>query len=353
MSKAILITGGAGFIGSHTCLLLLEKGYEIFVLDSLENSSSKSLKNVLLILEKKNINFKERLYFVKGDLRKQSDIKKVFEMSLKYKKFIEGVIHFAGLKSINESNLNPLRYWEFNVLTTINLLKVMKDFDCKNLVFSSSATIYNSESDQLISENRPLDPKNPYAKTKLTIEKILDDLYQCSPNEWRICSLRYFNPIGAHSSGLIGEDPKGRPNNLYPQITKVAIGSQKNIRIFGNDWPTKDGTGMRDYIHVMDLAEGHLLALEYLFRKDPQILKLNLGTGKGTTVFELIKKFENINKVKIPFVIVDRRKGDYGIVVSDNSLAKSLLNWTPKRDIEEMCRDGWKWQIKNPKGFFS
>tara|TARA_A100001035_G_C27666647_1_gene446353 strand:- start:215 stop:910 length:696 start_codon:yes stop_codon:yes gene_type:complete len=228
----------------------------------------------------------------------------------------------------------------------------MKEYDCKNLVFSSSATIYNSEGDQLIPENRLLEPKNPYANTKLTIEKILDDLYQSNDTKWKICCLRYFNPIGAHPSGLIGEDPKGRPNNLFPQITKVAIGALENIRIFGNDWPTPDGTGIRDYIHVMDLAEGHLLALEYLFRKEPQILKLNLGTGKGTTVIELIKRFENINKVKIPFIFVDKRKGDYGIVVADNSLAKSVLNWSPKRNIEEMCRDGWKWQEKNPRGFF-
>ncbi len=349
--KSILVTGGAGFIGSHTCLLLLEKGYEIFVIDSFINSSPISLDKVSLFLIKKEKFLRERLHLLKGDLKKQSDIERIFQMSHKLDKSIDAVIHFAGLKSVSDSILDPISYWENNVLGTINLLRIMERFNCTNIVFSSSATVYKSNSDKLLNENDICKPLNPYGHTKLTIEGILRNLYDSNPSRWKIASLRYFNPVGAHESGLIGEDPSGKPNNIYPQITKVAIGEIDEIKIFGSDWPTTDGTGVRDYIHVMDLAEGHLSALNYLLKEKPQILTINLGTGRGTSVLELIKTFENINEIKIPYRFAKRRLGDYAFVVADNSLAKSILNWEPKRSLEEICVNGWNWQKKNPNGY--
>ena len=349
--KSILVTGGAGFIGSHSCLLLLEKGYEIFVIDSFINSSPKSLEKVLLFLTKKDKFLRERLHLLKGDLKKQSDIERIFQMSHKLDKNIDAVIHFAGLKSVSDSILDPISYWENNVLGTINLLRTMERFNCTNIVFSSSATVYQSNSDKLLNENDICKPLNPYGHTKLTIEGILRNLYDSNPSRWKIASLRYFNPVGAHESGLIGEDPSGKPNNIYPQITKVAIGEIDEIKIFGSDWPTNDGTGVRDYIHVMDLSEGHLSVLNYLLKEKPQILTINLGSGRGTSVLELIKTFENINEIKIPYRFVKRRLGDNAFVVADNSLAKSILNWEPKRSLEEICVNGWNWQKKNPNGY--
>ncbi len=345
--KTILVTGGTGFIGSHTSLLLLEKGYEIFIIDSFENSSPKSLDKVLLILKKINIFAKDRIHLFECDLRIKDDIEKVFKKSLEIKKPIESVIHFAGLKSVSESNQSPLDYWENNVNGTINLLKVMKKYNCKNIVFSSSATVYLPEKELLIKETHDLGPVNPYGNTKLAIEKILNDLFKSEPSAWRIICLRYFNPIGADPSGLLGEDPMGKINNIYPQLVRVGLGELKEIKIFGNDWPTSDGTGIRDYIHIVDLANGHLSALNYIIKKSPQFLIINLGTGKGTSVLELIKTFEKVNKVKIPYRFVERREGDHCEVVADNSLAKSLLNWRPTLNLEDMCRDGWKYQLKN------
>ena len=349
--KSILVTGGSGFIGSHTTLVLLEKGFEIFVIDSFVNSSPKSIEKVSLILNKKDRALKERLHLFKGDLKNQSDIESVFKISQKLGKRIDAVIHFAGLKSVSDSILNPISYWENNVLGTINLLKIMEKYNCRNIVFSSSATVYKANSEKLLNENDITNPINPYGHTKLTIEGILSDLYASNPFQWKIASLRYFNPVGAHESGLIGEDPSGKPNNIYPRITKVAIGEIDEIKIFGSDWPTNDGTGVRDYIHVMDLAEGHLSALNYLFNEKPQILTINLGTGKGTSVLELIKTFENVNNVKIPYSFANRRSGDNAFVVADNSLAKNLLNWSPIRNIEQICMSGWSWQQMNPNGY--
>ncbi len=349
--KSILVTGGAGFIGSHTCLLLIERGYDIFVLDSYINSSRESLDKVLLILRDKGINTENKLHLFEGDIKNPHDIERVFINSSKLNKVIESVIHFAGLKSVSESVLNPLNYWQNNVTGTINLLKIMDKYNCRNIVFSSSATVYKAKSEKLLNENDFCKPVNPYGDTKLTIEIILKNLYDSDPSQWRIASLRYFNPVGAHESSYIGEDPNGRPNNIYPQITKVAIGKQDQIQIFGSDWPTRDGTGVRDYIHVMDLAEGHLSALNYLTNEKPQNLIINLGTGKGTSVLELIKIFQKVNNVKIPFSFVDRRSGDNAFVVADNSLAKQILNWEPKRNIEDICKNGWDWQIKNPNGY--
>jgi len=346
-----LITGGAGFIGSHTCLYLLEKGHTIFILDSCLNSSEKSIDQISLICKEKGKDIKDKIFFVRGDLKNKSDIEKVFIKSLEISKNIEAVIHFAGLKSVSESVLDPFSYWENNVEGTINLLKIMDKYKCYNIVFSSSATVYKSKPGELLNEKDFCLPANPYGNTKLTIEKILNDLFNSNPLNWRIASLRYFNPVGAHESGLIGEDPLRRPNNLFPQITQVAIGKINEIKIFGSDWPTKDGTGIRDYIHVMDLAEGHSLTLDYLMNNEPQIIILNLGTGNGTSVLELIKTFEKINNVDIPFSFYDRRLGDNAFVVADNSLSKSILNWKPKKNIEDICIDGWRWQLKNPNGY--
>ena len=350
--KSIFITGGTGFIGSHTCLLLLEKGHVLFILDSFVNSSEKSIERVKLILKKKGIDSEGKIYLVKGDIKNSCDIESVFQLSLTLKKSIKSVIHFAGLKSVSDSVINPLSYWGNNITGTINLLKMMEKYNCKNIVFSSSATVYKSQSQKLICENDICAPANPYGNTKFAIEKILKDVYISHHQpQWKIALLRYFNPVGAHESGLIGEDPLDNPNNIYPRITQVAIGKLKEIKIFGSDWPTPDGTGIRDYIHVVDLAEGHLLALDYLLKGKPQILTLNLGTGKGTSVLELIRTFEKVNNVEIPFTFDERRSGDNASVVADNSLAMSTLKWVPKKTMEDICRDGWRWQINNPNGY--
>ena len=351
LMKSIFVTGGAGFIGSHTCLLLLEKGYKIYILDSFVNSSKKSLERIILILESKGINTKGRIFFINGDIKNTNDIEKVFQLSIQCKSKIEFVMHFAGLKSVFDSVINPLDYWDNNVNGTIKLLKIMEKYDCTNIVFSSSATVYKAKTNSQLIETDICEPVNPYGNTKLIIEKLLKDTYSSNPNKWRIASLRYFNPVGAHQSGLIGEDPLDKPNNIYPRITRVAIGRLDSIKIFGSDWPTKDGTCIRDYIHVMDVAEGHLLALNYLFNEDPQFITLNLGTGIGISVLEFIRVFEKVNNVKIPFIFDKRRLGDNAIVVADNSLSKRILNWIPKRNIEDICRDGWNWQLKNPNGF--
>ncbi len=349
--NSILVTGGAGFVGSHTCLLLLEKGYVVFILDSFVNSSPEAIHKISLILKEKNIDIKEKFFLIKGDINNRSDIERVFKVSLKLSKKIEAVIHFAGLKSVFDSVLNPILYWENNVIGTINLLKIMEKYNCKNIVFSSSATVYKTQLNKILNEKDICEPINPYGNTKLSIEKILNDIFCSQPLDWRIACLRYFNPVGAHESGLIGENPLGKPQNLYPLITKVGIGKLKKLKIYGSDWPTPDGTAIRDYVHVIDIADGHLLTLDYLLKDKPQILTLNLGTGKGISVLEFIKIFERVNNVEIPFKFVNRRRGDNAFVVADNSLAKSILNWAPKKNIVDICRDGWKWQLKNPDGF--
>ncbi len=346
----ILITGASGFIGSHICLILLEKGFNICAFDSFINSSPKALENVLAILKENRINAESQMQIVEGDLTNKEDIDKTFERFLKLNKPIKGVIHLAGLKSVHESVIDPLSYWENNVVGSINLFQVMKKYKCKTIVFSSSATVYET-TQKKIKEDQKLKAINPYGNSKLAIERILNDIYLSDSLNWRIACLRYFNPIGAHSSGLIGEDPKSKVNNIYPKITKVALGDIDEISIFGSDWPTKDGTGVRDYIHVMDLAEGHLSALNYLINQKTQLLNLNLGTALGTSVLELIHTFQKVNNVNVPYSFKDRRSGDNAIVIADNSLAKSILNWEPKRNLEDMCRDGWKWQLKNPTGF--
>ena len=349
--KTILVTGGAGFIGSHTCLVLLDRGYEVYVIDSFENSSEISLQRVKLIMNSEKKNIDENLHLFKGDIRKTDDLRKLFTKLNHKGKSFSAVIHFAGLKSVRDSVLNPIRYWDFNVKGTINLVHIMNEFKCRTIVFSSSASVYGNSNKSFLKEDDPIKPVNPYAMTKSTVENFLNNLSSISNENWRIANLRYFNPIGSHHSGLIGEDPNDIPNNIFPIITKVASGKLKLLEVYGNDWPTEDGFGVRDYIHIMDLAEGHINTLEYLFENQAQIINLNIGTGKGISVMELIEKFQNTNKVNVPYVIAARREGDVARLVADNTKTKKLLNWEPKRNIEDMCIDGWNWRKLNPNGY--
>ena len=348
--STILVTGGTGFIGSHTCLLLLKKGYKIVVLDSLVNSSEKSLERVSKIVFNKEKS--DRINFIKGDIRDEDLLDNIFkEAKLNHNNF-SGVIHFAGLKSVEESVKNPLDYWDANVNGSICLFKAMDKYNCRTIVFSSSATIYHkTENNKTLRENSEINPTNTYGETKLAIEKILFNLFSGSSHSWRIVNLRYFNPIGAHCSGLIGENPLGVPNNIFPYITKVALKKLDHLKVFGNDWDTYDKTGVRDYIHIMDLAEGHIAALRYLLKLKKHYISLNLGTSKGTSVLDLIKTFKKVNQVELPFEITGRRDGDIGYVVADNSYAKSILNWEPLYNLDDMCRDGWNWQKQNPRGY--
>lgn len=347
--KRVLVTGGSGFIGSHTCLTLIEKGYEVIVIDSLINSSLNSLEKVSEIAKLEDKLKSEKLFFVKGDLRNEDLLQRIFTLAENAGRPINGVIHFAGLKSVNESIKFPLKYWDVNVNGTINLLNVMNKNNCRKIVFSSSATIYAKTSDSIIDEQSKINPSNPYGSTKIVIEKLLNDLFQSMPNEWRIINLRYFNPIGAHPSGLIGESPVGIPSNIFPSITQVGAGKFEYLKIYGNDWPTIDGTCIRDFIHIMDLADGHISALEFLGNNQAQIRSFNIGTGIGTSVLQLIKIFQEVNNIKIPYKFMNRRKGDISSVIADNSLAVKTLDWNPKRNLEEMCRDGWRWQLNNQK----
>ena len=327
---SILITGGAGYIGSHTAVELLEKGYEIVIVDNLINSNEESLNRVKKITGR---DFK----FYKADLCDKEAVRKIFKENN-----IDSVIHFAALKAVGESVSIPLRYYNNNLMSTLNLCEVMNEFNVKKLVFSSSATVYGNPSTVPITEDFPLSATNPYGRTKLMIEDILRDLY-ISDNNWNIILLRYFNPIGAHKSGLIGEDPKGIPNNLVPYIAQVACGKLAYLNIFGNDYPTKDGTGVRDYIHVVDLADGHIKALEKL-NSNPGIQAYNLGTGNGYTVLEVVKAYSKACGKKIPYKIVDKRPGDVASCYADTLKANKELGFTAKRTIEDMCADSWNWQ---------
>ena len=349
--KSILITGGTGFIGSHTCLNLLESGFRVIIFDSFVNSSYLVYERLKTFFKEKFNNIDDILILKKGDIRDEDSIIEVFKLAKSRSFSIDAVIHFAGLKAVKESVQNPLMYWDVNVNGSISLLKVMQKYNCKTLVFSSSATIYGEGSPYPLPESTRIKPKNPYGNTKASVEMILENIFMSSQDSWKIASLRYFNPIGAHDSGILGEDPTDTPNNIFPFICKVAIGEFKELKIFGNDWPTKDGTGVRDYIHVMDLADAHKSALNFLLKGKPQYVKVNIGTGKGVSVLELLKTFEKVNNCKIPYVFVDRREGDAPYVVAKNDLAMSLLNWNPQKSFEEMCIDGFRWQISNPKGY--
>lgn len=338
----ILVTGGAGYIGSHTLIELHKAGYDFVVYDNLSNSSKESIKRVEKIIDK-NIIFEE------GDIR---DIKKLDEVFKKYS--IQSVIHFAGLKAVGESVEKPLEYYDNNIVGTLKLLEVMKKNNCKKIVFSSSATVYGNPQQMPIKENFPIGgTTNPYGTSKYMIERILEDLY-ISDNSFKIAILRYFNPVGAYESGEIGEDPNGIPNNLMPFITQVAVGKREFLSVFGSDYDTIDGTGVRDYIHVVDLAYGHVKAIDYLNNSDKiEPLKVNLGTGKGYSVLEMVKAFEKASGQKINYKLVDRRAGDIAKCYADPSAAKELLGWEAKKSIDDMCADSWRWQSNNPNGYKS
>ena len=336
----ILVTGGAGYIGSHTCLALLEQGHEVVVFDNLYNASEESLKRV------KQLTGKD-ITFYKADMLDRDAMEKIFDAEK-----IDAVIHFAGLKAVGESVAKPWEYYHNNITGTLILLDVMRKHGVKKIIFSSSATVYGDPAFVPITEECPKGQcTNPYGQTKSMLEQILTDMQKADP-EWNVILLRYFNPVGAHESGLIGEDPEGIPNNLTPYITQVAIGKLKEVGVFGNDYDTPDGTGVRDYIHVMDLAEGHVKALKK-FEDKPAVYIYNLGTGHGYSVLDVIHAFSKAVGKEIPYVIKPRRAGDIATCYSDATKAKEELGWEAKRTLDDMCRDAWNWQSKNPNGYRS
>ncbi len=343
---SLLITGGAGFIGSHTALVLLEAGHSLVVLDNFSNSSPESLRRVL---ELAGPEVSERLAVVEGDIRNPAELKRAFAAAPDGAP-IEAVIHFAGLKAVGESVQHPLRYWDVNLGGSSQLLAAMQLHGCRTLVFSSSATLYGMPEQVPIQETAPIQPINPYGHSKAAVEQLLADLAESEPG-WRIARLRYFNPVGAHPSGRIGEDPSGIPNNLFPYVSQVAVGRRDQLQVFGGDWPTPDGSGIRDYIHVMDLAEGHRAALDTLLAEEPQLLTLNLGSGHGHSVLEVVAAFESASGRPVPYELVARRAGDAATTVADPSLAARRLGWRSRRGLSEICRDGWAWQSANPHGY--
>ena len=332
--RKIFVTGGAGYIGSHTCVELLKADYEVVVYDNLSNSSEEAIRRVEEITGK-------RLQFIQGDIRDGSLLEEAMQGC-------DAVIHFAGLKAVGESVEKPLEYYDNNVGGTVQLLKSMKRVGIETIVFSSSATVYGDPDFLPLTEEHPLRATNPYGRTKLMIEEILRDLHAAEPH-WRIAILRYFNPVGAHESGRIGEDPQGIPNNLMPFITQVAVGKLSRLRVFGGDYDTPDGTGVRDYIHVVDLAKGHLKALEAL--DSPQCEAINLGTGQGYSVLEMVRAFSEASGREIPHEIVDRRPGDIAACYADPGKAEKLLGWKAQKGLREMCEDSWRWQAGNPEGY--
>ncbi len=333
--NTVLVTGGTGYIGSHTCVELLNVGYEVVIIDNLCNSSSEVLERIERITGK-------RPAFYEADIRDTDALDRIFQAH-----GINIVIHFAGLKAVGESTQIPLEYYENNISGSINLFQAMKRHNVKSIVFSSSATVYGDPHSVPIKEAFPTSATNPYGRSKLVIEEILDDLYK-SDNDWRIALLRYFNPVGAHESGLIGENPKGIPNNLMPYIAQVAGGELECLSVFGDDYPTKDGTGVRDYIHVVDLAKGHLAAMKYLGEKERgEVFVTNLGTGIGYSVLEMVKAFETGSGVKVPYRIVDRRPGDIAACFADTAYATETMGWRAEFGLERMCRDTWRWQTSS------
>ena len=334
----VLVTGGAGYIGSHTCVELLERGYGVIVADNLVNSSAKSLERVQQITGKS-------LDFYEIDVRDRAALDRIFE-----KHDINCAIHFAGLKAVGESVSMPLEYYDNNLNSTITLCRAMKDHGVKNIVFSSSATVYSGDNEMPLKESSHTGMcTNPYGWTKYMSEQILRDT-AFADEEWSIALLRYFNPIGAHSSGLIGEDPRGIPNNLMPFISQVAVGRRDHLNVFGNDYDTHDGTGVRDYIHVVDLARGHVCAIEYMQKHKGENV-FNLGTGMGYSVLDMVKALERVTGIKIPYEIVARRPGDLATVYSSPDKSAELLGWKAQYNLDDMCRDTWAWQSKNPMGF--
>lgn len=333
----VLVTGGAGYIGSHTCIRLIENGFDVVIADNLYNSKVEAVKRVEKIIGK-------RLKFYCADMCNRGEVEEIFQNEK-----IDAVIHFAAYKAVGESVAIPLRYYDNNLQSAIVVLETMQKFGVKNFVFSSSATVYGVPKSVPIREDFPLSATNPYGQTKLMIEQILKDVHHAAP-DMNIAILRYFNPIGAHESGLIGEDPKGIPNNLVPYITQVAVGKLKKLQVFGGDYDTKDGTGVRDYIHVLDLADGHIAALNKL-KQNCGLVVYNLGTGTGYSVLEMIRAFEKVSGRSIPYEIVARRPGDIAECYADPSKAKHELNWEAKFGLEKMCEDSWRWQFQNPNGY--
>lgn len=333
----VLVTGGAGYIGSHTCVELLNAGHDVLVVDNLANSKVEALDRVAEIAGREP-------RFVRADLRDRAALESLFR---DYR--FDAVIHFAGLKAVGESTERPLEYYENNIGGTISLCQAMAQAGVKNIVFSSSATVYGDPASVPIREDFPTSATNPYGRSKLFIEQILGDLH-VSDEAWNVALLRYFNPVGAHASGRIGEDPNGIPNNLMPYIAQVAVGKLPRLRVFGDDYDTPDGTGVRDYIHVVDLAKGHMNALERLVAR-PGVVTYNLGTGRGYSVLEMAQAFENASGRSVPYDIVERRPGDIAMCYADPALAKTELNWTAELGVEEMVRDTWHWQSQNPDGY--
>ena len=334
----ILVTGGAGYIGSHTCVELLRAGHNITVFDNFCNSHPESLERVQRITGK-------RFRFIRDDIRDRGALVTALRES-----GAQSVIHFAGLKAVGESVQQPLSYYDNNVMGSMRLLEAMGICGVKTLVFSSSATVYGDPQRLPLTEDHPLSATNPYGQTKLTVEQMLRDL-QRSDTSWRIGILRYFNPVGAHESGLIGEDPQGTPNNLMPLVAQVAVGLRPHLNVFGNDYPTPDGTGVRDYIHVADLALGHLKALEALRRSPAECLTVNLGTGTGYSVWEIVRAFEEASGKRVAYTVAPRRPGDVAACYADPSKAATLLGWRAERNLADMCADAWRWQSLNPHGY--
>lgn len=369
----VLITGGAGFIGSHTALCLLQAGHGVLVIDNLHNGTTEALRRVAALAGLDSWREIGRngwgtghgartLMLLRGDLRCEADLTHAFangafhdaaagtSAGLSAGTSIDAVLHFAGLKSVGESVAHPLRYWEVNVGGSRALLATMQRVGCRTIVFSSSATLYGCPDAVPIAEVAPLRPINPYGHTKAAVEQMLADV-AASGSGWRVARLRYFNPVGAHPSGRIGEDSIGMPTNVFPLISQVAAGRRSHLHVYGGDWPTPDGTGIRDYVHVMDVAEGHCAALDVLWSEDPQVLTLNLGTGRGRSVLELVRAFETASGRPVPYELSPRRAGDMAVSVADPSLALRRMNWRARRSLEEMCRDGWNWQSTNPEGY--
>lgn len=334
--KTILVTGGTGYIGSHTVVELLNNDYDIIIVDNLSNSKIEVINRI------KNITGKD-VTFYKADIRDEKTLDMIFK-----KHNIDSVIHFAGLKAVGESVKRPIEYYHNNVYGSLILFKVMKNNGIKKIIFSSSATVYGYSTNYPYKEDEPTSATNPYGKSKLFIESILQDIF-ISDNSWSIVLLRYFNPVGAHSSGLMGEDPNGVPNNLFPYISKVAIGELEKLYIFGNDYSTKDGTGVRDYIHVVDLAKGHLSSMRKLPK--PGVFIYNLGTGIGYSVLNIVKAFEKASGKEIKYEFIERRAGDMATSFSDSSKAANELNWKTEKTLDDMCKDSWNWQQKNPNGY--
>ena len=333
----VLVTGGAGYIGTHTCVELDKAGYAFVVYDNFSNASKEAIKRVEQIINKK-------ITLIEGDIRDKEKLQEVFDSYA-----IDSVIHFAGLKAVGESVEKPLEYYDNNVYGTIALCEVMQQNNCKKIVFSSSATVYGDPHATPIKEDFPLSATNPYGRSKLFIEEILQDVF-VSDKAWKIILLRYFNPVGAHESGRIGEDPNGIPNNLMPYIAQVAVGKREYLNIFGNDYDTVDGTGVRDYIHVVDLAKGHVKALDKIDALK-NVLAVNLGTGKGYSVLDMVHAFEKASGKKIPYKFAPRRAGDIAKCFADPSYAKEVLGWSATKDIDAMCGDAWRWQSMNPNGY--